>query len=107
LDITLVTRYIHSVIEKCPGLSAFPGTCSNPNADDTKSTNKLGITVYNDVQAVWSPEFDRRLTVTAGVKNLLNRDPPACYSCSLNSFEGSTYDVPGVFGYLNATFHVQ
>ena len=106
-DITLITRYIHSVTEKCPGLSSFPGTCSNPNADDTKSTNKLGITVYNDVQVVWSPEFERRLTVTAGVNNFLNRNPPNCFSCSLNSFEGSTYDVPGVFGYLSATLHMQ
>ena len=107
LDVTLITRYIHSVTEHCPGLSAFPGTCSNPNADDTKSTNKLGVTVYNDVQMVWSPEFDRRLAITAGVNNFLNRAPPNCYSCSLNSFEGTTYDVPGIFGYLSATFHMQ
>ncbi|HEY0480941.1 MAG TPA: TonB-dependent receptor [Kofleriaceae bacterium] len=106
-DITLITRYIHSVKEQCPGLSKFPGTCSDPNADDTKSTNKLGITVYNDVQVVWSPEFDGRLTVTAGVNNLLSRDPPSCYSCSLNGFEGATYDVPGIFGYLSATYHMQ
>jgi len=106
-DITLITRYIHSVTEKCPGLASFPGTCSNPNPDDTKSTNKLGITVYNDIQAVWSPEFDRRLTVTAGVNNFLDRNPPACFSCSLNGFEGTTYDVPGVFGYLSATYHMQ
>ena len=106
-DITLITRYIHSVKEQCPGLAMFPGTCSNPNPDDTKSTNKLGITVYNDAQVVWSPEFDRRLTVTAGVNNFLNRDPPSCFSCSLNGFEGTTYDVPGMFGYLSATYHMQ
>jgi iron complex outermembrane receptor protein len=106
-DLTLITRYIHSVTEKCPGLSAFPGTCSRPSSDDTKSTNRLGATVYNDIQVVWSPEFDRRLTVTAGVNNLLDRDPPNCFSCTLNGFEGATYDVPGVFGYLTATFHVQ
>jgi iron complex outermembrane receptor protein len=106
-DITLITRYVHSVSERCPGLSGFPGTCSSPNPDDTKSTNKLGITVYNDVQVVWSPEFDRQLTVTAGVNNFLDRDPPNCFSCSLNGFEGTTYDVPGVFGYLSATYHMQ
>jgi iron complex outermembrane receptor protein len=106
-DITLITRYIHSVKEHCPGLAKFPGTCSNPNPDDTKATNKLGITVYNDVQVVWSPEFDRKLTVTAGVNNLLDRNPPSCFSCSLNGFEGATYDVPGIFGYLTATYHMQ
>jgi iron complex outermembrane receptor protein len=107
LDVTLINRYIHSVTEHCPGLSKFPGTCSNPNPDDTKATNKLGITVYNDVQVVWSPEFDHRLTVTAGVNNLLDRNPPSCFSCSLNGFEGATYDVPGIFGYLSATYHMQ
>ena len=106
-DITLITRYIHSVTEPCPALFEFPGTCSNPNADDTKATNKLGITVYNDAQVVWSPQFDRQLTVTAGVNNFTDRDPPKCFSCSLNGFEGTTYDVPGVFGYLSATYHLQ
>jgi len=95
------------VTEQCPGLSDFPGTCSNPNTDDTKATNKLGIMVYNDVQMMWSPEFDHQLTVTAGVNNILNRDPPNCYSCSLNGFEGTTYDVPGMFGYVSAAYHVQ
>jgi iron complex outermembrane receptor protein len=41
------------------------------------------------------------------VNNLLNRDPPACFRCSLNGFNGQTYDVPGIFGYLTATYHVQ
>jgi len=64
------------VTEGCRGLADFPGTCSDPNkTDDNLSTNKLGITVYNDVQVLWTPEFDRRLTVTAGVNNILNRDP--------------------------------
>jgi iron complex outermembrane receptor protein len=108
LEITLTTRYIHSMTEPCRGLKAFPGTCSDPNADDdTLSTNHLRPTVYNDLQVVWSPEFDHRLAITAGVNNLFNIDPPTCYSCSLNGFNGATYDVPGIFGYLTATYHVQ
>jgi iron complex outermembrane receptor protein len=107
VDVSLITRYIHSVTEGCRGLADFPGTCSDPNkTDDNLSTNKLGITVYNDVQVLWTPEFDRRLTVTAGVNNILNRDPPTCFSCSLNGFNGATYDVPGIFGYLSAAYHM-
>jgi iron complex outermembrane receptor protein len=106
-DVTLIGRYIHSVVEHCPGLSRFPGTCTRPHFDDTKSMNLLPFIVYTDAQVVWSPEFDRRLTVTAGVNNFLNRDPPRCFSCSLNGFEGATYDVPGVFGYFSATYHMQ
>jgi len=108
LEVTLTTRYIHSLTEQCRDLGDFPGTCSDPDpADDSKSSNKLGIQIYNDVQVVWSPEFEHGLTVTAGVNNLLNRDPPTCFSCSLNGFNPATYDVPGFFGYLSATYHVQ
>ncbi len=108
LELTLTGRYIDGMTEQCRDLADFPGTCSNPDpADDTKSTNHLGATVYVDAQVVWSPEFDHQLTITAGVNNLLNHDPPTCYSCSLNGFNGLTYDVPGVFGYLTATYHVQ
>ena len=84
LELTLTGRYVNSLTEQCRGLAAFAGTCSDPNmTDDNLSTNHLRPTVYNDVQVVWSPEFDHRLTVTAGVNNLLDRDPPSCYSCSL------------------------
>ncbi|HSR95621.1 MAG TPA: TonB-dependent receptor [Kofleriaceae bacterium] len=106
LELTFTTRYIHSLTEQCRDLADFPGTCSDPNPDDdTKSTNKLGVTVYNDIQLLWTPQ--RELTITAGVNNIFDRNPPTCYSCSLNGFNGLTYDVPGVFGYLSATYHVQ
>jgi iron complex outermembrane receptor protein len=107
-DLTLTTRYIHSLTESCVDFADYPTTCSDFNkTDDTLSTNHLGITVYNDLQVVWSPEFEHGLTVTAGVNNIFNREPPACFSCSLNGFNGQTYDVPGIFGYLSATYHVQ
>jgi iron complex outermembrane receptor protein len=106
-EVVLTNRYIHSLTEQCRDLGDFPGTCSNPDsADDSKSTNKLGVTIYTDVQFVWSPSFDHGLTVTLGVNNLFNRDPPTCFSCSLNGFNGATYDVPGVFGYLSAAYHM-
>jgi len=43
--------------------------------------------------------------VTVGVNNLLNQDPPFCFSCALNSFDGSTYDAPGVFWYGRVVAH--
>jgi iron complex outermembrane receptor protein len=106
-DITLITRYIHSMTEPCRGFTDYPTTCSDFAENDADSTNHLGATVYNDVQVLWSPDFDHGLTITAGVNNLLDRDPPACFSCSLNGFNGQTYDVPGIFGYLSATYHMQ
>jgi iron complex outermembrane receptor protein len=38
-------------------------------------------------------------TFTLGINNVLDEDPPFCYSCELNSFDGSAYDIPGMFWY--------
>jgi iron complex outermembrane recepter protein len=107
-DLALTTRYISGVTEGCRDLQDFENTCSHPDpTDDTQSKNRLDPTIYNDVQVVWSPEAAPKLTVTAGVNNVLNIAPPTCYSCSLNGFNGQTYDVPGIFGYLSAAYRLQ
>ena len=106
--VTLISRYIHKITEECQDLQDYPGTCSDPDPEnDAKSKNVLHPVVYNDLQVLWTPHFDERLSVTAGVNNLFNVEPPACYSCSLNGFNGATYDVPGVFGYVSAGYHLQ
>ncbi|HTJ47485.1 MAG TPA: TonB-dependent receptor [Kofleriaceae bacterium] len=108
ISFSLTTRYIHSVVEQCRDLADFPGTCSEPHPeDDSLSKNKLHPTVYNDIQVLWTPDFDHSLSLTAGVNNLFNVDPPTCYSCSLNGFNPQTYDVPGIYGYVSAAYHVQ
>lgn len=109
ISLSLITRYIHSVTEQCTSLSAFCATRLDPEAPEGtfKTSNKLAPVVYNDIRFTWMPSFDSGLMVAAGVNNLLNIDPPVCYSCSLNGFSGAIYDVPGVFGYLNATYQVQ
>jgi iron complex outermembrane receptor protein len=57
------------------------------------------------VQIHYSPSaFDRRITFTAGVNNVFNQDPPACFSCSVNNYDPTTYDVPGQFGYLRISY---
>lgn len=66
---------------------------------------KLGSTFYGDVQLVYTPSFsDRRLAFTAGVNNVFNRNPPACFSCTGPNFDPTTYDVPGQFGYLRISY---
>ena len=108
LSFMLGTRYIHSVTEPCQGLrDVGKPTCSDFSPDpmkDADSTNLLPVRVYNDVRVTWNPAFDERLTVMLGVNNIFNVDPPTCYSCALNGFNGATYDVPGVFGYLSAGY---
>ncbi|HET8937772.1 MAG TPA: TonB-dependent receptor [Polyangiales bacterium] len=107
-DFALTTRYIHKVTEPCRDLAMFRNTCSDFDAtDDTNSTNILRPTVYNDIRVTWIPSFDDKLTVSLGVNNIFNVDPPACYSCALNGFNGATYDIPGAFGYLSAGYTMQ
>jgi iron complex outermembrane receptor protein len=106
--LTFTTRFISGVEEQCRGLQEFPGTCSDPVPEnDDLSTNELPAVVYNDIQVLWTPEFAPALTLTAGVNNVFEQDPPVCYSCALNGFNATTYDVPGLFGYLSASYHLQ
>lgn len=106
---SFTSRYIHSITEPCRGLQvAFPGLCSDPDLEnDDNSTNKLDPTVYNDIQVTYTPRaLEDRLDVTIGVNNMFNQDPPSCFSCALNGFDATTYDVPGVFGYLKAGYRM-
>lgn len=74
----------------------------NPN---TGLPNPMASRFYGDVQFVVTPSFmDRRFALTVGVNNVFNQDPPACFSCSLNNFDPTTYDVPGQFGYARLTY---
>ncbi len=67
--------------------------------------NTLNSRIYGDLQLLYTPSaLDRRFTFTAGVNNVFNQDPPACFSCSLNNFDPTTYDVPGQFGYLRVSY---
>ena len=67
--------------------------------------NKLKSTFYGDVQLSYSPSFaDRRLVLTAGVNNVFNKNPPACFSCTGPNYDPTTYDVPGQFGYLRISY---
>ncbi len=69
------------------------------------SNNTLHSRFYGDVQVSYAPSaFKRRLTLTLGVNNVFNQDPPACFSCSVNNYDPTTYDVPGQFGYLRVSY---
>ena len=98
--ISSTLRYIDSVKEACSGLDGL-GLCSN-EADEE---NTIDSTFYLDLQGMWQPEaLGERLTLTLGINNLLDEDPPPCFSCALNGFDATTYDVPGVFWYARASW---
>ena len=72
---------------------------------NTGNPNRLGGRFYGDIQLRLTPSaLDRRFILTAGVNNVFNQAPPGCFSCSLNNFDPTTYDVPGQFGYVRLSY---
>ena len=91
-------RYIDAVTEACTGLGGL-GLCS----DESNELNEIDSTFYLDLQGNWRPSaLNDRLTLTLGINNALDEDPPPCFSCALNGFDATTYDVPGMFWYARA-----
>ncbi|CAN5429466.1 TonB-dependent receptor [soil metagenome] len=72
----------------------------------TESTgHRMGATFYGDVQVYFSPDWlEHKLRLTAGVNNVFNKQPPVCNTCDGATFDTTTYDVPGQFGYLRLSF---
>ena len=63
-------------------------------------TNVLGSRFYVDAQLNCTPPIlDHGLELTVGGNNLTDKDPPGCFTCSINNFDPTTYDVPGPFYY--------
>jgi iron complex outermembrane receptor protein len=101
----LSLRYLSSLTEQCVGLVADFG---DPITDfcSTPTTNNLGSQLYSDLQFSWAPEdlFGGGWTFSLGVNNLTDESPPICYSCDLNSLDGTIYPIAGQFWYLRAAF---
>lgn len=95
-------RYISALTEQCnPDLTGAGAVCSNPLPDQSGGTNHLGATAYNDARVNWKVPTSFDFTVSAGVNNIFDRDPPICVSCSLNGYDAGTYDLPGRYGYVS------
>ncbi len=99
----LSLRYLSSLTEQCVGLVADFGLtdmCTTP------TTNKLDSQLYSDLQVSWAPEnlFGGGWTFALGLNNLTGEDPPICFSCDLNSLDGTLYPIAGRFWYLRAAF---
>lgn len=97
-------RYVSGLREQCRGFTAIQAIpdargCSSYNAaDDNLSTNSLKPKLYMDVSA--SFDVTENIEFSLGVNNVLDTDPPPCFSCQLNGFDPNTYDAPGQFGYV-------
>jgi len=106
----LSLRYLSGLTEQCAGnvfdFGLGPELCSNAPDPDVVGTNKLDSTVYADLQVAWHPAelFGGGWGFAAGVQNLTDEKAPICYSCDLNSMDGTIYPIEGQFWYLRASF---
>lgn len=74
---------------------------------EIQEVNTLGRRFYGDAQIMFRPDwYDSRFALTLGVNNVFDTDPPGCFSCSLNNYDPTTYDVPGRFGYLRLSYRL-
>jgi iron complex outermembrane receptor protein len=101
----LSLRYLSSLTEQCVGLVADFGLtdlCSDPAG----LTNKLDSQLYADLQVAWAPEdlFGGGWNFAVGVQNLTDEKPPICFSCDLNSLDGTIYPIEGQFWYVRVQF---
>ena len=108
-SLSFTSRFIDQVSESCVGLSDFPGLCSNPDLEnDSESKNTMDAVIYQDFQVTWFNSQDSNdLSLSFGINNLFDQDPPECYSCALNGFDATTYDVPGRFFYMRLAYRMQ
>ncbi len=91
---TWALRYLSALNEQCGNAAGSP-VC--------ETTNRLHSILYDDVQFGWTLPLPYKPSISAGVNNLFDANPPVCYSCSLNGYDASTYDLPGRFFYAQAT----
>ena len=98
-------RYLSSLTEDCTpavGPVDLSDFCSNPA--DNKNT--LDSQVYTDLQVSWQPAemFGGGWSFALGVQNLTDESPPICFSCDLNSLDGTIYPIAGQFWYMRVAF---
>ncbi len=108
VDVSWNLRYLSSVKELCgnaPSKAAVPGCTDSAGAFDATVYHTLDSVIYNDVQVSWSNAFRLQgLKLDGGVNNLFGVNPPVCYTCTLNGYDAGTYDLPGAFWYVRATY---
>ena len=94
-------RYLSSVTESCAAALAVGVDGCATRAD----FHELEAVVYNDLQISWNNAFTLKgLKLDAGVNNMFGVNPPICFSCTLNGYDAGTYDLPGAFWNVRATY---
>jgi len=66
--------------------------------------NVINSKFYTDLQLRWLPQaFKDQFGFALGVNNLFKTKAPGCFTCDLNNFDPTVYDVPGRYFYARAS----
>jgi iron complex outermembrane recepter protein len=72
--------------------------------EDVVPANTMRSRFYTDLQLRWTPSFfDNRFGFAVGANNLFKEKAPGCFSCDINNFDPTVYDLPGRYFYARAT----
>jgi iron complex outermembrane receptor protein len=101
IEVSWGLRYLSSVTESCGDAIVTPV----PGCANETTLHDLGSVLYHDVQLSWTNPFSvKGLSVELGVNNVFGKEPPLCFSCTLNGYDAGTYDLPGAFWNARAKF---
>ena len=72
--------------------------------EDVAPANTMDARFYTDLQLRWTPtSFADRFGFALGVNNLFKTKAPGCFTCDINNFDPTVYDVPGRYFYARAS----
>lgn len=75
---------------------------------DSDTRNDLDSVMFTDLRFSYNPSFaDDAVTVTLGLNNVLDEDPPVCSPCGSIGMSRVSHDLPGTVGYLRVTYEHQ
>jgi iron complex outermembrane recepter protein len=73
---------------------------------DEGDGNTMSSKFYTDLQLRWNaPSFADNFDFALGVNNMFKTKAPGCFTCDINNFDPTMYDVPGRYFY--ARVHVK
>jgi len=65
----------------------------------------LDSVMFTDLRLSWNPDFaNDALTLSLGLNNVLDEDPPVCSNCGIIGMSPVSHDLPGRVGYLRVTY---
>ena len=102
LDVSWGLRFLSAVSELCSNAVVTPVPGCGAGAADMHTLHSV---LYNDLQMSWANAFRvPGLRLDGGVNNLFGINPPICFTCTLNGYDAGTYDLPGAFWNIRATY---